>query len=147
MEKYSGQPVLYSFDGSINNKLLNNLNSLISTTHNLFLETNDLRLKQISLSIADISNHFQAITEIIKHKYENEWRIIDDPQNEELQKSLVQWQKIESVNNCDVYSTVSFLPISNGDDAEFFILPKYLSENYIEQYLGTSHLNKCQPVL
>lgn len=146
VKKYSGQPVLYSFDGSINNKLLNNLNSLISTTYNLFLETNDLRLNQISLSIADISNHFQAITEIIKHKYENEWRIIDDPQNEELQKSLVQWQKIEPVNNCDVYSTVSFLPISNGDDAEFFILPKAYEELFCSRVVNPNS-NKSKIML
>lgn len=139
VKKYSGQSVLYSFKGSINNKLLNNLNSLISTTYNLFLETRDSRLNQISLSIADISNHFQAITEIIKHKYENEWRIIDDPQNEVLQKSLVQWQKIEPINNCEVYSSISFLPISNGDDADFFIVPKDYEDLFYNRVVNPSN--------
>jgi hypothetical protein len=146
VKKYSGQPVLYTFEGSVNNKLLNDLNSLIPATNNLFLETNDFRLKQISLSIADISNHFQAITEIIKHKYENEWRIIDDPQNEVLQKSLVPWQKIEPVNNCEVYSTVFFLPISNGDDAEFFIMPKDYKELFCSRVVNPNN-NKNKIVL
>jgi hypothetical protein len=136
VNKYSGQPVLYSSKHSVNNKVLNSLNNLITQTNNIFLENNDYRLKNITSSIADISNHFQAITEIIKYKYENEWRIIDDPQNDELQKTLIPWQKIEIVNNCEIYSSVFFLPISNGDDAEFFIIPKKFKEAFCNKVIN-----------
>ena len=37
VKKFSGQPVLYSFEESVNNKLLNNLSDLITKTHNIFL--------------------------------------------------------------------------------------------------------------
>jgi len=63
-----------------------------------------------------------------------------------LQKSLVQWQKIEPVNNCEVYSTVSFLPISNGDDADFIIVPKDYEELFCGRVVNPSS-NKNKIVL
>jgi len=130
VKKFSGQPVLYSFDGSVNNKLLFRLQNLISTTQNLYQEIGDDRIEKISLSIADISNHLQAITEVIDHKQENEWRIIDDPQNEVLQKTIIPFQIIEHRKKSDIYSANFYLPISSGDDSVFYILPK----DYIELF-------------
>ncbi|HCS37988.1 MAG TPA: hypothetical protein DIW44_00175 [Anaerolineaceae bacterium] len=128
VEKFSGQPVLYTLEGSINEIILNNLNQLITNSYNLFQESKDTRINQISLSIAGISNHFQAITELIKYKYENEWRIIDDPQNDVLQKSIIPWQITEEKNGCEITYCKNYLPISHGNDAEFYIIPKEYEE-------------------
>ena len=142
IQKFSGQPVLYTFPNSVNNKILYDLNNLIGTTHNLFLETNDIRTKQISLSIADISNHFQAITEIIDYKYENEWRIINDPQNEVLENAICPRQKIKFINNCEIYSSDLYLPISDGDDAEFYIIPSDYKDLFCSKVVNPDNNRK-----
>jgi hypothetical protein len=63
-----------------------------------------------------------------------------------LQKALIPWQKIEAINNCDVYSTVFFLPVSSGDDADFFIVPKEYKELFCNRVVNPNR-NKNKIVL
>ena len=83
---------------------------------------------------------------MIKCKYENEWRIIDDPQNETLQKALIPWRKIETINNCEIISHVLYLPISDGDDAEFFIIPKDFKDAFCDKVVNPN-INKKKIIL
>jgi hypothetical protein len=73
---------------------------------------------------------------------ENEWRIIDDPQNEVLRKVPIPLQKIEAINNCDIYSTVFAHSGSNGDYAEFFIMPKVYKELFCSRVVNPDNNKK-----
>lgn len=99
VEKYSGQPVLYTFSSSFNNQILNRLNDLISKTYRVYLDTKDDRIHQVSLEIADLSNLLQALMEPMNHRSEKERRIINYPNNEILNRDLVTWHKEEEINN------------------------------------------------
>ncbi len=154
IENYLGQPVLYSSKYTINNMLLNKLLELISETAKLISDTenfsgkNDKQLKQISLKIAGIFNHFQAMTEVIDHKYENEWRIIDDTQNEVLNKSLVPEaqlkteESLDKTRSIDLNFNIFYLPISFGDDAELFIIPKDYEEAFCNRVVNAENNKK-----
>ncbi len=139
VEKYSGQPVLYTLNGSINNSLLLKLDDLIFKTNQIYQETNDKRIEEVSSSLANISIHFQAFTEVRKYKDENEWRIIDDPQNTVLENALKPLQNVKNEGQFDIIYSELFLPINNGDDGEFFIIPKEYKDLFCEKVINSKH--------
>jgi hypothetical protein len=132
VEKYSGQPVLYSFASSVNNKIMVRMGDLVDETYQLYLELKDERIKKITTEIAGISNLFQAVTEIIKYKCEKERRIIDDPNNELLEKDIQYLPIMETKENTEIYYSLKYLPISKGGDAKFFIIPKKFKELFCD---------------
>lgn len=137
VEKYFGQPVIYAFSSSFNNNILVRLNELIYITYNLYLENKDKRINQISLEIADLSNLLQGLMEPINHKSEKERRIINYPNNEILKNDIEVWHKEKIINNFIVEQQKFFLPISQGKEAEFFIIPKGYQELFCDKVVNS----------
>ncbi len=136
METYSGQPVLYSSPSSVNNSILLLMDDLIYTSYRVFQGIKDDRINQLSLDMAYLSILFQGITEPISHKKEKEVRIIYNPRNKVLDKDVFSKPKQEEVNSAIVYSSSPFLPISSGDDAEYFIIPKRYRAKFCDRVIN-----------
>ena len=136
IKKYLGQPVLYSALSTYNNQILIQMDDLISKTHDLYLNTKDDGIDQVSLEIADLVMLLQALMEPMNHKPEKEIRVINYPKNKNINRDLVTWCEETITTNNIAYSPIHFLPISEGEDAEFFIMPKRYQEIFYDRVVN-----------
>lgn len=135
LNKYFAQPVLYTMESSYNNNILNRLNSLITDLLELSKEFEVKKINELSLQIADLSMLFQALTEPMNHYSENELRIINYPNNPELQNDLNYHQEIKDDKNGVLYYSVPYLPFSIIEDIDFVLIP----ESFYSEFLKGVH--------
>jgi hypothetical protein len=144
INKYSGQPVSYAYEISVTNKILCGLNNLAKETRDLSEVLENEPLKNISNKIAYLSTLLQATTEPIEHTIERETRIIDDPHNERIENGInagAIWET-KDIGSCEATYAKLCLSISNGDDAEFFIMPKKYKEDFCNKVINGENNSK-----